>query len=308
MIAACVVLLAAAPVEVAHRRVVSSDGASLALYRYGPAEGNSVLLVPELGEGRVVFDAEGEGLARYLASHGRTAYVAELRGQGASFGPGYDLSALVARDLPAIVEAIGAPQIDLVAHGYAGTLALAATAKELKGRVGRVVAIATPVLAEIPSPLALAVLSEGGDLRQLAAEGSGVFELLFSMHGRFRSGRLEVLRAHAFSPLGLRASHQLLAWMRTGDLQLDDGTSVLARLSAYDRPTLLLMGLADGFANPEFSTPLPQISKANVKMRTFSRADLASEDYSHLSLLQGKGAETEVFRPALAFLNEGSSR
>ena len=38
-------------------------------------------------------------------------------------------------------------------------------------------------------------------------------------------------------------------------------------------------------------------------MRVFSRFDLAAEDYSHLSLLQGRGAPRDVFRPLLAFLS-----
>src|SRR6185436_1048629 len=96
---AVLLLLAATPV--AHRRVVASDGAALALYRYGePAQGVvPVLMIPDLGLTRAVFDLEGEGLARHLAAAGRTVYVAELRGRGS-------LAERVSRDLPAIARAI----------------------------------------------------------------------------------------------------------------------------------------------------------------------------------------------------------
>jgi pimeloyl-ACP methyl ester carboxylesterase len=292
--------LAAAPVDVAHRRVVSSDGVALALYRYGRVGQPPVLLIPDLGLGRAVFDTEGEGLARFLAEHGRTVYIAELRGQGAA-APG-GLAARVTRDFPAVLDAIGAGKIDLVAYGWAGTLALAAA----DARIGRVVALSTPAEAEVPSGLLRDVLSSGGDLRALAQSEPKAFELLFSMGGRFRPGRLDALKAHAVFPLGRSAAGELLEWMRSGELRLGDGSTVRDRLRRFDRPTLLFIGLADGFANPELATSLPELTKAPVTMRTFSRAELASEDYSHLSLLQGSRARHDVFEPALRFLNEGA--
>jgi pimeloyl-ACP methyl ester carboxylesterase len=287
---AALLLLAALPV--AHRRVVASDGAALALHRYGDATGGGVpvLMIPDLGLTRAVFDLEGEGLARYLAAAGRTVYVAELRGRGS-------LGARVSRDLPAIAKVIGAPQVDLVAHGWAGTLALVA-AKQLGVR--RVVAIATPVYAEVPSPIVAAVLKNGGAFTRLVedAEGARALELLFTFGGRFKPGRLEALRAFAFSDLGAVTSRELLQWMTVGDFTFDDGSTVLTRLAQYDRPTLLFNGLADGFASPELCVPLKGFSKAEVTLRTFSRFELASEDYSHLSLLQGRGARVEVYEPA----------
>ena len=302
--ALCGLLLTAAPV--AHRRVVTADGVPVALYRYGEPGFPAVLLIPELGFGRALFDLEGEGLARHLAAHGRTVYVAELRGQGAAHHPGqlHRLAELVSYDLPAVASAIGQP-FDLVAHGFAGTLALAASTRELEGRVRRVVAVATPALPEVPSPIAAAVLEAGGDFRALTldATGSRALELLFTLGGRFRPGRLEALRAHGFGALGRPLSRELLGWMRSGDLRLDDGSTVVARLTAYDRPTLLFDGLLDGFAAPELCTPLKALSKAKVKLRTFSKFELATEDYSHLSLLQGFGAKGEVWEPARRFLD-----
>jgi pimeloyl-ACP methyl ester carboxylesterase len=270
-------LLAAAPVEVAHRRVLAHDGTSLGLYRYGTPGLKAVLLIPELGFNHRVFDMEGEGLAPFLAEHGRTVYVAELRTKGLAERLG---------DLSAVLDVTG--PVDLVAHGYGGTLAMAAN----EPRIGRVVAIATPVELEVPSDVALSVLRDG----KLSARA---FELLFAMNGRFRRGRLEALRATALTPLD---GAGLLQWMRSGDLALPDGTTVRGRLERYDRPTLLFVGLADGFANPELCTPLPQVSKADVQLRTFSRFELAHEDYSHLSLLQGENARSDVYEPALRFL------
>ncbi len=83
---ALAVVLAAAPVElrVSHRKVVTEDGAALALHRYlPPGDGLGappVLLIADVGFGRPLFDCAGGGLARFLAAEGRAVYVAELRG------------------------------------------------------------------------------------------------------------------------------------------------------------------------------------------------------------------------------------
>jgi pimeloyl-ACP methyl ester carboxylesterase len=269
-----VAVLSLLTVDVMHRRVVASDGTSLALYRYGKPGGPAVLLIPDLGFNRAVFDIEGEGLARFLAEHGRTAYVAELRAHGLDKRVG---------DLRAVLDVIG--EADLVAHGYAGTLAMAANDR----RIRRVVAISTPVEPEQPSRA----------LDSYLAFGQGPFDLLFAMDGRFRTGRLGALKAHAVVPIDAEA---LLSWLHRGDFVFDDRTTVLERLRAYDKPTLLFLGLADTFAGPETATPLVYVSRAQVQIRTFSRADLAHEDYSHLSLLQGENARSDVWEPALRFL------
>ncbi len=94
--------------------------------------------------------------------------------------------------------------------------------------------------------------------------------------------------------------------MRRGDVALNGGESLKARLSGYDRPTLQLLALADGWAPAELCGPLREVTKAKVTLRTFTVAE-AAEDYSHLSLFLGDGAPGDVFAPALAFLNEGDA-
>lgn len=304
----CAALLAAAPDELAvsHRKVLAADGTSLALYRYAPlfAEGPAVLLIADFGMGRAVFDHHGAGLARWLARRGRLVYVAELRGQGKAAGVAWTPSQIVALDLPALAAAIPEAQLDLVAHGWAGTLALAATVEELKGRVRRVVSLATPGEFAVPSPLAESVLRGGGKLATLGTdpEGARIFELLFAMNARIAPDALSAIRSTAFNDLGPSGSTALLQWMQSGDLQLSNGESLKARLKRYDRPTIQFIGLADGWANSELCGTLREVTAAKVKLRVFSRFDYVTEDYSHLSLLQGIGAPREIFKPALKFL------
>jgi pimeloyl-ACP methyl ester carboxylesterase len=296
--------LLAAPAELqsSHRKVVTEDGASLALHRFLPPGKTSalppVLLVADVGFGRPLFDFKGAGLARWLASRGRVVYVAELRGQGAS-DQAHSLRTIVHLDLPVIGKAIAAEHpgpIDLVVQGFMGTLAMAASTKELQVR--RVVALSTPVSAEEPTELARAFLSTGGRFTTLASspEGFGMFEQLFALGAEIDPSVMRGL-AGSTRDLSSGVSAELLAWMETGDLPLDDGTSVVSRLRKSDRPTLLLVGLADGFTPSESCVPLRGLTKGKVRIQMFSRM-VEGDDFAHASLLLGTRAAAHVY-PAI---------
>lgn len=308
MVLSLVLLAAPAELQISHRKVVAADGAALALHRFLPPGGGTslppVLLLADVGFGRPLYDFKGGGLARFLAAHGRAVYVAELRGQGAS-DAGHSLRTIVHLDLPAIARAISAERpgpIDLVAHGFVGTLAIAATTRELQVR--RVVALDTPALAEAPTELARSFLSGGGHFSSLASspEGFGMFEQLFAMGAEIDPSVMRGL-AGSTRDLSRGVSSELLAWMETGDLPLDDGTTVVSRLRASDRPTLLLLGLADGFAPSESCAPLRELARGKVSVRMFSRMS-EGDDFAHASLLLGKRAPAFVFPAIERFLSE----
>lgn len=305
----------AAPKErVFRRRVRACDGASLALSRYVPVGGGGgrapVLVIPDLGMGREAFDLRSRGLAPFFQSEGREVFVAELRGQTRwPAPPRWRLKELVACDLPPVARAIAAVRpgpIDLVVHGFSGALVLAAVPKELEGKVRRVVAISPAVAPEVPNRFVESLLRSGGRLSTFGTdpEGARVFELLFARGGAFGAGVLSELRDTGMRDLGRAAAADLLAWMKTGDLTLADGTTVQGRIARYDRPTLLLLPLRDNFSHPEFASPLRERSRALVSVRVLSRLEYLTEDYSHVSVLHGVGAIAEVFRPALRFLDE----
>ncbi len=285
------IVLAAAPSSVvtSHRKVVAEDGAALALYRYGSSASRlpPVLVIVDLGFDRSLADP----LARFLAERGRTVFVAELRGQGAS-ASGHSLRSLIHLDLPAITKVIGEP-VQLIAHGYAGSLAMAAVGHELQ--VSRVVAFSTPMSPEPPTELQAWFLSDGARFSSLAAspEGAEIFSQLFAMGSALRrGGTRDLSRAMAA---------ELLAWLQTGDLPLDDGTSVLARLHAYDTPTLMFLGLANAWAPSEACVLLRERSRASVQLRSFSRFS-DGEDFAHVTALQGASAPSLIFGDVEAFL------
>jgi hypothetical protein len=163
--------------------------------------------------------------------------------------------------------------------------------------VGQVVALATPVAAELPNETTRAMLQRAASL----GSDEGAFELLFARGGLFRHGAVSKVRDEMRS-LGPTASRELLGWMEKGDLELP-GESLAARLGHYDRPTFLLMALGDNFAHAEFAAPLRDLAPSLVRVRLLSRLYMLREDYTHLSLVQGNDAPSDVFGPALEFLD-----
>lgn len=300
---------------VMRRRVLTSDGVAIALYRYVPAGGAqrspAVLLVPDFTLGREAFDAGGGGLARWLQARGREVFVVELRGHGRSDVPkSWGLEDILTRDFPAVLEAIGAVRpgpVDLVAHGYAGTLAMVATTKEWKGRIARVISLSTPVEPGPPAPGLARLLEQGGGFEKLSLTPAGakLFEQLYARRGVFPPRRLAALRT-GLNDLAPRAARELLGWMNSGDLKIGD-SSVLKRLRDYDRPTHQVLALGDSFANPEYASPLRELApRAQVEVRLLSRVQLMAEDYTHLSILHGRDAAKDVFVPAWQFLQRSA--
>ncbi len=292
--------------RVFRRSLGTAEGGTTTLYRYVPEGGGRlkapVLLVPDLGFRREVFDLDGRGLAPWLTARGFEVYVLEP-------DPQRGFVELARTDLPAALKAIRAHRsepVDLIAHGYAGTVVLAACTKELKGEVGRVVSLSTPVTPEVPNALSEAVLARGGKFTRLSLDPAGAasFDLLFAKHGQFSGRVLTDLRSTGVADLSDAAAAELLGWMRSGDLPLGDGTSVKSRLAQFDRPTFQVLALRDNWAHPEFASPLRELSpKAPIKLTTMSLLQYHAEDYTHLSLLQGEGAPADVFEPIREFLS-----
>lgn len=297
-------LLSAAPeLHVSHRKVVTDDGAALALYsvrRDGlvPSSLPPVLMIADVGFGRTLLGP----LAEYLALSGRQVFIAELRGQGAA-DAAHSLRAISTLDLPALGRVL-APEgpVDLIAHGYVGTLALAATTMGALS-VRKVVAFNTPATPVPATELLANFLDEGGRFSTLAgsAEGFDIWSQLFSMLSTASRRDQVAALTLAARDLGRAQATELHAWMDSGDLPLDDGSTVSQRLTKFDRPTLLLLGLADGFAPTEACATLRDVAKGPVKLHLYTRL-AQGDDYAHVSYFFGERAQQQVFPEVEAFL------
>jgi pimeloyl-ACP methyl ester carboxylesterase len=120
---------AAAPTESDHE-VVTSDGWTLVLHRYRPAQvaySEPVLLTHGFIESRRVWDLDADhSLARVLVDAGFEVWTLDLRGSGASAGDGwaFDIDDFIQRDAPAAVDYVlatsGAPQLFFCGHSLGG--------------------------------------------------------------------------------------------------------------------------------------------------------------------------------------------
>ncbi len=314
--AVALALLLSAPVLAAsgayRRRIAAPDGTQLALYRFVPAGGGlsrpPVLLVPELGFNRAAYDLDGGGLARYLQAEGHDVFVVEPRGHGASDAPKqWALCDVGTQDVGAALAAIAALRegpVDLIVNGFSGGVVLGAVPSELKGRVRRVVALAPVVAPDPPTAAMRSLLALNGAWSRMAFSPSGasLFDLLFARNGRLSSRTISRVRVGGMSGLPASVSSELTQWMESGELRYPDGSALSARLAELKRPTLLVLALGDNFAQPEFGSPLRDLTPAPVVLRMLSRREAMGEDYSHLSLLHGQTAAADVFRPVARFL------
>jgi pimeloyl-ACP methyl ester carboxylesterase len=126
------------PPEASIERVRTGDGWTLGLIHYRPAgdsRGLPLLLCHGVvNNGRILDIDERQSLARFTASQGRDTYVMNLRGTPLSDGPdeaagrseSYDVDTLVRQDVAfavrRILEATGAPALDMVGHSMGGHL------------------------------------------------------------------------------------------------------------------------------------------------------------------------------------------
>lgn len=257
------------------------DGGTARLFRYVPAvpkQGPPVLLVPELGLSRRVFDAGGFGLAPTLQRNGHEAFILEAR-------PDVPLAALLTVEVPAALEELrrlspGVEAVDLVAHGYAGALAIGAAAG--RADVRRIVALAVPDGVWMPSPRMGEALVGTPSREEL--------DWLYDSQDRTPAAR----RRSVFSPLSRPRRGELHEWMRSGQLPGLEPARI-------DQPVLLVLPLLNRMVHPEQAATLRDRAPRSTVL-LLSKLYLASDDHSHLSMLLADGAERDVFVPVLRFL------
>lgn len=310
-----------------YRAQLDAGGAQIAVWRYaaaGKRVGPPVLLIPELGLDRRVFDLRGAGLARSLQERGHEVFVLEWRNTGSSSAslPGMGgLDALFDGDARAALEvardASTDGRVQLVGFGLGGAAAyLLAAAPESK--IAAVVAIAVPARYEVPNEavrgFVRAAKTRGGlpdaalDLRAWsrlpAPVGEGrrdLFELLFLYGNSFSREQAESLRA----ALG-KAAPELLAdvwrWMEAG--HLPRAGSLEASLAALTAPLLVVAGLRDNLVHLEHALAVRELApKAPRHEIILQKVEGYPEDAGHLAL-QSPWAAHELFPKIEAFLRE----
>ncbi len=286
----------------------NAGGAEVAVWRYvaaGARKGPPVLLLPELGMGRQLFDHNGAGLARTLQAAGREVFVLEWRGTGRSSpsvrGLG-GLDSLFDGDAHAALrlarEASSDGRVQLVGVGLGGAAAYLLAA-EPGARVAAVVAFSVPAVYEVPNEAVRGVLaaarasgkepSAAIDLRAYshlpAPVGKGerdLFQLLFEYGDKLPGGRAESLRA-ALGTAAPELLDDVVRWMEQGDLPR--GPRIRDALAILTAPLLVIAAPRDNLVHLEHALAVRKLApRAAQEEIVLSRIEGFPEDAGHLAL------------------------
>ena len=310
-----------------YRAKVEAGGAQVAVWRYAAAGhrvGPPVLLFPELGLDRRIFDLRGFGLARALQDHGHEVFVVEWRNTGASSGslPGMGgLDALFDGDARAALkvarEASPDGRVQLVGYGLGGAAAYLLAA-DPDAKIAAVVALAVPARYEVPNEAVRAFVraakAKGGlpagnlDLRTWsrlpAPVGDGLrdlFGLLFLYGDSFTHEQGEALRA-LFGKAAPELIGDVWRWMEAGDLPR--AGSLKTALKKLTAPLLVAVGLRDNLVHLEHALAVRELApNAKRQELILQRVEGYPEDAGHL-VLQAPWAAHDLFPKIEAFLRE----
>ncbi len=282
------------------RAIKTSDGVSIALYRYAPnstpPDRPAVLLVSDVGFNAQVFDWGDRGLARFLASRGIEVFSFDWRGTGLSQVPtGFGLADLAERDLPAALGAVGAAHVVLVGWGIGASLALAQACHDPE-RIAGVVALSAPLDLDVPNVIArkwLGSLPTHGLTTLPGFPGDppddpALFNLLYAHGNALPPSEVLRIRREATGRIGAGVAADLGRWMRAGDVTLY-GRGLHEICRGFDRPVLLVLAPLDNWTHPEFAEPWVDILP-RTSVEPLSWVDGYGEDYGHLGPLFGKDA------------------
>ncbi|MEA3364334.1 MAG: alpha/beta fold hydrolase [Candidatus Hydrogenedentes bacterium] len=103
-----------------------------------------------------------------------------------------------------------------------------------------------------------------------------------------------------------QVAHEFDDWLNTGSWKVKGGqVNVSTHLSDIDVPLLVICGRDDPFTpEPEMQQFLDALPGKDKQLLFLSRQDGASTDYGHVDLLFGLKSKSEVFAPALQWIQE----
>jgi pimeloyl-ACP methyl ester carboxylesterase len=308
----------------------TADGWGLAAHRYCADEdprGLPVILCHGLGGNRYSFDlGEAPSLARFLKQRGRDVWVVELRGSGMSGRPGilrsdvpysWGLDDHLHKDVPAVMKKVlertGAPAVHWIGHSMGGLLALAYLAQNPHGPVASVVTIGSPTdFSKIPRRMFEVLLKFRWGLRICPFAPFPLVTRAFIpvlhwlpsyVQGLFHRPNIKPRVMRSIAALGSPQIMSARLWLEFGRflesaaLTAENGVPYLERLSQSQVPILALSGSKDLMAPPEAVCAFSRHVREGCEIRCvpMGKAFGCLEDYGHMDLLLGVGAEREVF-------------
>jgi pimeloyl-ACP methyl ester carboxylesterase len=316
----------------------TKDGWEIAVHRRAPAVRRfrqPVLLCHGLATNHLNFDfAEPYSLAHAFADAGFEVYSLDWRGAGDSRPPrelgrfDFDADDLILQDSPAVLDLVlretEAEELFWVGHSLGGLVGYAVLGGPEGGRLRGLCAIGAPVYFHYPRWLAVLMRA-----CTLLAWPIAFRQRLLSLACAPFVGHLslplsdvlvnpkaiapKVLRsiyANLIDSMGYRLLRQLDDWTRNDRFcSRDAATDYRARLSAIQRPVLVLGGTRDGLAPPAaIKAQAALLGSADKTVMLFGRENGDQLEYGHGDLLFGRGAPSEVYPRIVSWVAERASR
>jgi pimeloyl-ACP methyl ester carboxylesterase len=319
------------PVETV--RVHTDDGWELDL-RHIKATGGTPHAVPVVVQHGIVANGrnmdldERHSIARALAARGFDVWVPSLRGTGLSEKPGerghqadWSFDTYIQHDVPSYLAEIrartGAAQVDWVGHSMGGMILYAYLSSGGAG-VRRVVTMGSPVRLRWSGKVESAVRSVSS-MAEVAARLPlrGFTRFAIPVQGEF-DGPVERLlitpenttpetwrRLLAVSvdnlPPPLLA--QFAGWLERDRFDSREGFDYLAGLAKVTVPVFVMAGRADGLVPPWCARPAyDTLGSTEKRWWIAGEANGLDADYSHMDLVLGERAATEIFPRVAAWL------
>lgn len=308
----------------------TADGWEVSLVRYraeGAPTGRPVLLCHGIASnGRNMDLDEGHSMARFLAAHGREAWVLSLRGTGdsrwagAGPAPAIDFDDFWKRDLPAALDAVrratGAASVDFVGHSMGGMILYAYLSTGGRG-IGAAATLGSPTRLDWGTPVEAVLravvprLPEAGGVPTAFAthlvaplQGliGGPLERLFYMPGNTRPEVWQRLLAYGTADIALGVAHQLGGLADGGRFASREGVDFRPGLAANRTPVLVVAARLDRVAPVAAVKDGYEALGGPKAWLLITRANGASAEYGHMDLIVGERAAAEVWSKVLDFL------
>jgi predicted alpha/beta hydrolase len=288
--------------------VPSSDAHELHVRRLqppsaGPGAPAVLFLAGQFTDAGLFLSRSGQGPARTFTEAGFVAYLASLRGHGASRRPGrrrydWNFDTYVRHDLPDLIRETAHRHdgpLFVLAHSMAGYATLAALGVD-------------PTLQELLTgvvTLSSAVndYTDGGLSKRFGLTAAPV---LAGLLGRFPARALRQGRWD--EPAGLM--RQFAQWAPTGAFRSADArTDYWQALGQVRLPVLVGVGAADRFhASPGRARKLADHLGGPVEYVVFGRETGLSWEPGHFDVLRGSRADAEVLPRVIAWLRRPEGR
>lgn len=317
-------------------RLLTEDGATIALHHHARASGPPVILVHGIASNARFFDLDPEhSLAAWLAERGHDVWLLDLRGHGeALYGmdgrrqiSGWTVDDYGRYDVAAAVDYVrargGYHRVGYIGHSMGGMVAAVYLATHPDHHLSSLTVLGSPIQFSMDDPLfglAQAGFAAGGGATlwveaPIFADAAAqrlvprrLKERLYNPEN-FEPDTITAMLRTIVSPLSRREMQHFARMIRDERFESFDRTvDYRAALATIRVPTLAVVGAADRVAGPEHVRAWGEAMGGETHVLEAGRESGFAADYGHLDFTLGERAATEIFPWVDMWLNQYTPR